>query len=80
MGHINSRVRLWDLPGGGTIIFPQDKYIQTMGLRHFDVVIIVSSGRLTEAEHFIREELNKHKVPVFFVRQIIWVLVMDLIW
>eukprot|EP00929_Paragymnodinium_shiwhaense_P049146 TRINITY_DN24804_c0_g1_i1.p1 TRINITY_DN24804_c0_g1~~TRINITY_DN24804_c0_g1_i1.p1 ORF type:complete len:467 (+),score=100.01 TRINITY_DN24804_c0_g1_i1:184-1584(+) len=62
------QMRLWDLPGAGTEAFPSETYIQNMGLRHFDKVIIVTAGRFTSTEVNLRAELEKHVVPFFMVR------------
>lgn len=60
--------RLWDLPGAGTQRFPRETYIQSMGLRYFDIVIIVTATRYTETEVMIAEELRSFSVPHFMVR------------
>lgn len=60
--------KLWDLPGAGTQRFPREGYIQSMGLRYFDVVIIVTASRYTETEVMIADELQKFRVPHFMVR------------
>jgi len=62
------RVRLWDLPGAGTANFPAETYIQDMGLRYFDTLLIVTAGRFTSTEMRLKEELEKHKVPFFMIR------------
>eukprot|EP00811_Abedinium_folium_P028166 NODE_4336_length_1904_cov_7.539674.p1 GENE.NODE_4336_length_1904_cov_7.539674~~NODE_4336_length_1904_cov_7.539674.p1 ORF type:complete len:497 (-),score=131.22 NODE_4336_length_1904_cov_7.539674:412-1770(-) len=62
------RVRLWDLPGAGTENFPAGEYIQGMGLRYFDKIVIVTAGRFTTTEVALRAELEKHQVPYFMVR------------
>mmetsp|Transcript_15109 Transcript_15109/g.27708 ORF Transcript_15109/g.27708 Transcript_15109/m.27708 type:complete len:463 (+) Transcript_15109:73-1461(+) len=62
------RVRLWDLPGAGTALFPLESYIQDMGLRYFDCVLIVSAGRFTSTELRLKEELERHSVPYHMVR------------
>lgn len=62
------RVRLWDLPGAGTERFPSETYIQDMGLRYFDKVLIVTAGRFTSTEMRLKEELQKHQVPFFMLR------------
>lgn len=62
------RVRLWDLPGAGTSLFPLETYIQDMGLRYFDCVLIVSAGRFTSTELRLKEELEHHQVPYHMVR------------
>eukprot|EP00928_Gymnodinium_smaydae_P025440 TRINITY_DN20258_c0_g2_i1.p1 TRINITY_DN20258_c0_g2~~TRINITY_DN20258_c0_g2_i1.p1 ORF type:complete len:489 (+),score=112.17 TRINITY_DN20258_c0_g2_i1:76-1467(+) len=63
-----ARVRLWDLPGAGTERFPQATYIQEMGLRYFDSVLIVTAGRFTSTETELSKELNGHGVPYYMVR------------
>jgi len=62
------QARLWDLPGAGTALFPREGYIDTIGLRHFDVVIVVSSNRFTETEIAISGELRRLRIPFFMVR------------
>merc|ERR1712050_499192 len=59
------RARLWDLPGAGTSAVPSDTYLQDMGLRYFDKVLIVTAGRFTSTEVKLREELVRWKVPYF---------------
>ena len=49
------RVRLWDLPGAGTPGFPKESYLQTMGLRSFDSVLIVTANRFTSTDVMLRE-------------------------
>mmetsp|Transcript_99990 Transcript_99990/g.173489 ORF Transcript_99990/g.173489 Transcript_99990/m.173489 type:complete len:450 (+) Transcript_99990:49-1398(+) len=61
-------VRLWDLPGADTENFPRATYIQNMGLRYFDSILIVTAGRFTTMETEIRAELQAHRVPHFLVR------------
>merc|ERR1712232_1482159 len=43
-------------------------YIQNMGLRYFDSVLIVTAGRFTSTEVALRAELEQHRVPYFMVR------------
>jgi len=59
---------LWDLPGAGTQSFPRESYIKQMGLRYFDIVIIVTATRYTETEIMIANELRAFNVPFFMVR------------
>lgn len=58
----------WDLPGAGTPNFPQATYLKRMGIRYFDVAILVTSSRFTEAELMLATELEKFNVPFFMVR------------
>mmetsp|Transcript_85199 Transcript_85199/g.260418 ORF Transcript_85199/g.260418 Transcript_85199/m.260418 type:complete len:456 (-) Transcript_85199:195-1562(-) len=62
------QVRLWDLPGSGTTAVPSETYVQDMGLRYFDKVLICTAGRFTCTEVTLREELQSHSVPYFMVR------------
>mmetsp|Transcript_31160 Transcript_31160/g.61192 ORF Transcript_31160/g.61192 Transcript_31160/m.61192 type:complete len:455 (+) Transcript_31160:62-1426(+) len=62
------RVRLWDVPGAGTAAVPSESYIQDMGLRYFDKVVVLTAGRFTEMEVVLRAELQQHGVPFFMVR------------
>lgn len=59
---------LWDLPGVGTPRFPQATYLREMGIRHFDLVVLITASRFTEAELMLVEELRKWSVPFFLVR------------
>merc|ERR1711862_1009685 len=61
-------VRLWDLPGAGTQAVPSETYVQSMGLRYFDRVLIVTAGRFTEMEVALQAELEQHNVPFYMVR------------
>lgn len=58
----------WDLPGAGTPKFPQATYLKRMGIRYFDVAILVTSSRFTEAELMLAQELQRFEVPYFMVR------------
>eukprot|EP00931_Biecheleriopsis_adriatica_P074018 TRINITY_DN48204_c0_g1_i1.p1 TRINITY_DN48204_c0_g1~~TRINITY_DN48204_c0_g1_i1.p1 ORF type:complete len:474 (-),score=104.89 TRINITY_DN48204_c0_g1_i1:82-1503(-) len=61
-------VRLWDLPGAGTVSVPAETYLQDMGLRYFDQVLVVTAGRFTEMEGTLRSELQRYDVPYCMVR------------
>ncbi|CAK9018058.1 unnamed protein product [Durusdinium trenchii] len=61
-------VVIWDLPGAGTPNFPQATYLKRMGIRYFDVALLVTSSRFTEAELMLSRELEKFQVPYFMVR------------
>ncbi|CAE7633051.1 unnamed protein product [Symbiodinium sp. CCMP2456] len=43
-------------------------YLRRMGIRYFDVVLLITSSRFTEAELMLAEELQKFEVPYFMVR------------
>jgi len=59
---------LWDLPGVGTPNYPQATYLKNMGIRYFDVVVLITSTRFTEAELMLVEELRYWRIPFFLVR------------
>lgn len=59
---------IWDLPGVGTPNFPQAAYLREMGIRHFDMVAVMTASRFTEAELMLVDELKYWKVPYFLVR------------
>lgn len=59
---------LWDLPGVGTPKFPQATYLKEMGIRHFDIIVLITASRFTEAELMLLEELRQWEVPFFMVR------------
>jgi len=59
---------LCDLPGVGTPNFPQSAYLRQMGIRHFDMVVLMTASRFIEAELMLVEELKAWGVPFFLVR------------
>lgn len=66
--HNERRARLWDCPGAGTPAFPLATYVDSMGLRYFDRVLIVSAGRFTEIDMELMGKLMEHKIPHCMVR------------
>merc|ERR1740121_1286921 len=63
-----SAARLWDIPGAGTERFPRDTYIRDMGLRFFDIAVLVTATRVTEVDQAILHALRGFGVPCFVVR------------
>jgi len=59
---------IWDLPGVGTAGFPAETYLQNLGIRHFDVVVLITDQRFTEAELMLLDDLRHWNVPFFMVR------------
>jgi len=59
---------IWDLPGVGTPSYPQLTYMKEMGIRYFDLVVLMTSTRFTEAEQMLVQELERWHVPYFLVR------------
>jgi len=65
------RVRLWDMQGANATCTSEnlsEVYIRKVGLRYFDVVLVLSARRFTEVECEIVKELDANAVPYFFVR------------
>lgn len=65
---VPSQCVFWDLPGVGTPNYPQATYLREMGIRYFDVVVLMTATRFTEAELMLVEELRRWNVPFFLVR------------
>jgi GTP-binding protein EngB required for normal cell division len=61
-------VRIWDLPGYGGSNLPTENCVREMGLRYFDVIILLVAGEASEADLHVAEELDAFKVPHFLVR------------
>mmetsp|Transcript_32296 Transcript_32296/g.59395 ORF Transcript_32296/g.59395 Transcript_32296/m.59395 type:complete len:333 (-) Transcript_32296:321-1319(-) len=64
----NQTIMLWDLPGVGTPRFPTEDYFKTVGLRHFDIVLIMAAGRFSDNDFMLKNELERVKLPFFFIR------------
>lgn len=58
----------YDLPGSSTINFPKETYIEKMGIKNFDCVILVTSDRFYEDDLYLLTEVLKLSIPVFPVR------------
>uniref|UniRef100_A0A7S1WCU0 IRG-type G domain-containing protein n=1 Tax=Alexandrium catenella TaxID=2925 RepID=A0A7S1WCU0_ALECA len=62
-----SSVRLWDMEGaGGSCSW--DNYAGAIGMRFFDIVLLLCSHRLTDSDVAIVRELETESIPYFFVR------------
>mmetsp|Transcript_4946 Transcript_4946/g.8998 ORF Transcript_4946/g.8998 Transcript_4946/m.8998 type:complete len:151 (-) Transcript_4946:179-631(-) len=61
-------MKLWDLPGAGTPRFPLSSYIRNMGIRFFDLVVVVASQRFTETDLELMDELRANGVHFVAVR------------
>lgn len=58
----------YDLPGCSTQKFPREKYVDNMGIKDFDCVILVTADRFYEDDLFLITQVSKLKIPVFAVR------------
>lgn len=64
-----SNALIWDLAGAGTLKWPFQTYAQIVGLRHFNLVLIVYASRFTEIDLALIHHLKHHAIPVCVVRQ-----------
>ncbi|KAH3898123.1 hypothetical protein DPMN_022341 [Dreissena polymorpha] len=46
----NPNLKLWDLPGVGTLNFPRDTYFETVDFKKYDFLLLVSSSRFSETD------------------------------
>ncbi|MGV9003570.1 GTPase [Flavobacterium sp.] len=58
----------FDLPGSSTTNFPIDTYVEKLGIKDFDCVILVTSDRFYEDDLTLINEITKIKIPLFAVR------------
>jgi len=63
--------RLWDLAGAGAQQYPPGGYTRAIGLRHFDVVLVVTACRFTQTEAVLLSELEARGMPSFVVRTMV---------
>lgn len=58
---------LWDLPGIGTPNFPAKSYAKKVPLDHYDLFVILSSGRFSEIDMNLIMDLKEKQKLFFFV-------------
>lgn len=54
--------------GCGTLAFPCKTYMNRFDFENYDVVIIICSGRFSENDNWLAEEMIKMRKPFFFLR------------
>ena len=59
VGEGEKPVLLWDLPGQGTLQFPVKNYFKTIGLMHFDIVLLLTSQGFTGGDFALQQELRR---------------------
>ena len=65
----NRNIVFWDLPGIGTPKFSElKKYCDDVGLKKYDIILILSSERFTENNRLLAEEVKSLEKSFFFVR------------
>ncbi|XP_060578234.1 interferon-inducible GTPase 5-like [Ruditapes philippinarum] len=64
----NMNIALWDLPGVGTLKFPNSTYLQDVGFDKYDYFLIISSTRFTENDLWLAKEVHKLGKYFFFIR------------
>ena len=64
----NPNITLWDLPGVGTELFPQENYLTKVKAHLYDVFLIMTDTRFSEVDVWLGRELLKNKTPAIFVR------------
>jgi signal recognition particle receptor subunit beta len=65
---LEHEVSYWDLPGYGTPLHPQDGYLRTMGLKYFDLVILMTFDVFKDGDLQIMTELKNNDIPFVMVR------------
>jgi len=64
----DDKCTIWDLPGYGTVNFPVEKYIADMGLKYFNMLIVITCDAFKDTDYKILEGLKEKNVPHIVVR------------
>jgi len=66
--YIHKGIIFVDLPGCGTVKWPQDTYIERLNLTTYDFFLLVTAERFRESDVFLFNELLRLKKPCFVIR------------
>lgn len=64
----NTNLKLWDLPGVGTMDFPQERYLEEIGFKKYDFFLIFSSGRFTSNDLWLANQVRTLGKRFYFIR------------
>jgi len=64
----NPKLKFWDLPGIGTLNFPQNSYLNKIGFEQFDFFIVLSANRFTENDKWLADAINQCGKKLCFAR------------
>ena len=59
---------IWDLPGVGTMNFPQSTYLEKIKFETYDIFVIISATRFLELDYWLVKEVNKSGHHCLLVR------------
>lgn len=65
---LTTQFTLWDLPGYGTDNFHLKTYLRDMGLKYFNLVIVMTADVFREGDLEIMNELKRHNIPFIMIR------------
>ncbi|XP_074548599.1 interferon-inducible GTPase 5-like [Halichoeres trimaculatus] len=63
-----TNVKLWDLPGVGSLKYQAAEYLKKVGFERFDFFIIISSERFSENDVKLAKEIQRMGKKFYFVR------------
>ncbi|XP_051960599.1 interferon-inducible GTPase 5-like [Xyrauchen texanus] len=61
-------MKLWDLPGIGTLNFKAHEYLKRVQFERYDFFIIITSGRFRECHADLVKEIERMKKNFYFIR------------
>jgi len=64
----NPMLKLWDLPGLGTKVFPKATYLSKIVVDRYDFFLLMTADRFTENDTWLGKEIRRRNKKYFFVR------------